>query len=318
MTFWNQLDEIGIDAYFPVANTTNPTVAQLQNNWVTTANTIENWRSSAGLTGKRVIFSETGILVVRRHRRNTLRLGRQPVDRRARAIRRLQRAADRHGQPQIGGTERSGGTGRPRPTPTPPTAFRRKTSWSKMCWPAITAVPCPRSRPAIGTPIPAARSAPPAIGIAAFPIRTSSPHFNRGVGVSYTVSLSNNRTFDQLRVGSNVVTFQSNSTTTSRTMTADDWHTGFANRGMIIGVSGGDVGVVNSNLNGSASVTISTRAATLGEAAGAIRHFESSTAAPSTSSDRDSSRHRNDRRSLRHGHPPRAKWREAGRQRRQW
>ena len=85
----------------------------------------------------------------------------------------------------------------------------------------------------------------------------------------YTVSLSNNRTFDQLRVGSNTVTFQASTTTTARSMTADDWRTSETGRGIVIGVANGDVGVVNVISNGTAVTTMTARAVTIGDAAGA-------------------------------------------------
>jgi hypothetical protein len=60
--WWNQLDYIGIDAYFPIADTGNnsPTLAQLQSGWQSNANAIESWRSSRGLTNKQVLFTEVG------------------------------------------------------------------------------------------------------------------------------------------------------------------------------------------------------------------------------------------------------------------
>ena len=57
--WWNKLDAIGIDAYFPISNTNNPTEAQLQSSWNNLANNIENWRNGLGLTQK-VIFTEVG------------------------------------------------------------------------------------------------------------------------------------------------------------------------------------------------------------------------------------------------------------------
>src|SRR5262249_34897755 len=51
----------------------------------------------------------------------------------------------------------------------------------------------------------------------------------------------------------------------------DDWHTDTARRGMIVGVESGDVAVVNLVKNGtgtSGTMTLSVRAATLGDAGG--------------------------------------------------
>lgn len=58
--WWNQLDKIGIDAYFPLTNINNPTEAQLQNAWNNRANSIEAWRASSGLTNMKVLFTEAG------------------------------------------------------------------------------------------------------------------------------------------------------------------------------------------------------------------------------------------------------------------
>jgi hypothetical protein len=57
--WWNKLDDIGIDAYFPLTNTNNPTEAQLQSAWNGIANNIQSWRTSEGLSQK-VIFTEVG------------------------------------------------------------------------------------------------------------------------------------------------------------------------------------------------------------------------------------------------------------------
>ncbi len=59
VTWWNQLDVIGIDAYFPIATNNNPTVASMTATWNTEANKIESWLNSSGLN-KNVIFTEVG------------------------------------------------------------------------------------------------------------------------------------------------------------------------------------------------------------------------------------------------------------------
>jgi T5SS/PEP-CTERM-associated repeat protein len=90
-------------------------------------------------------------------------------------------------------------------------------------------------------------------------------NFERGDAVSYSVTLSTTtRTIGQLRVGSNSVAFTSNNTNI-RNITADEWHQDNVNRGVIIGVEAGDVAVVNTS---STFGTLSTRAATIGDAAG--------------------------------------------------
>jgi hypothetical protein len=59
VSWWNQLDYVGIDAYFPVSNNNNPTPAQLQSSWQSLAGTIETWRSNQGLS-QPVLFTEVG------------------------------------------------------------------------------------------------------------------------------------------------------------------------------------------------------------------------------------------------------------------
>src|SRR5689334_9432629 len=58
--WWNQLDYIGIDAYFPIASSNNTTLAGLTTAWQNQANAIETWRASHGLTNKQVLFTEVG------------------------------------------------------------------------------------------------------------------------------------------------------------------------------------------------------------------------------------------------------------------
>ncbi|HEY2827314.1 MAG TPA: dockerin type I domain-containing protein, partial [Pirellulales bacterium] len=57
--WWNKLDAIGIDAYFPLTNVNNPTETQLQSAWNGLADNIQSWRASQGLSQK-VIFTEVG------------------------------------------------------------------------------------------------------------------------------------------------------------------------------------------------------------------------------------------------------------------
>jgi len=58
--FWNQLDYIGIDAYFPLANVADPSESSLLASWGSEATAINSWRTSAGLTNENVIFTEAG------------------------------------------------------------------------------------------------------------------------------------------------------------------------------------------------------------------------------------------------------------------
>jgi hypothetical protein len=57
--WWNQLDYIGVDAYFPLTSKNNPTLAELQSAWTSRANAIEAWRQTRGLT-QPVLFTEVG------------------------------------------------------------------------------------------------------------------------------------------------------------------------------------------------------------------------------------------------------------------
>src|SRR5688500_6220064 len=61
IAWWNDLDYVGIDAYYPLTNKTNPTFAELQSAWLTRANQIESWRNSVA-PAKPVLFTETGYM----------------------------------------------------------------------------------------------------------------------------------------------------------------------------------------------------------------------------------------------------------------
>ncbi|HEX5472684.1 MAG TPA: hypothetical protein VFW73_12410, partial [Lacipirellulaceae bacterium] len=58
--WWNQLDYIGIDAYFPIASSNNTTLSGLTTAWQNQANAIDAWRTSSGLSDKQVLFTEVG------------------------------------------------------------------------------------------------------------------------------------------------------------------------------------------------------------------------------------------------------------------
>jgi hypothetical protein len=60
VSWWNQLDYIGIDAYFPLTNIADPTEAQLQTAWQGIANNLSSWQTSAGLTNEKILFTEAG------------------------------------------------------------------------------------------------------------------------------------------------------------------------------------------------------------------------------------------------------------------
>lgn len=55
--FWNQLDYIGIDAYFPLSDATTPTVAELNKSWQKHIVKMEKLQAK---TNKKIIFTEFG------------------------------------------------------------------------------------------------------------------------------------------------------------------------------------------------------------------------------------------------------------------
>ena len=59
--FWDRMDFIGIDAYFPLTEVNdNPTLAELTAKWEKIADEIEAWRKEKGLEDKGVILTEIG------------------------------------------------------------------------------------------------------------------------------------------------------------------------------------------------------------------------------------------------------------------
>lgn len=60
VTFWRFVNDVGIDAYFPLSQAANPTTAQLRTSWNAVANQIENWRLAAGLESKPFVVTELG------------------------------------------------------------------------------------------------------------------------------------------------------------------------------------------------------------------------------------------------------------------
>lgn len=58
--FWNKMDVIGIDAYFPVAEKNDPTLDDIKAAWTVKADEIEAWLKEKGLTEKGVMFTEIG------------------------------------------------------------------------------------------------------------------------------------------------------------------------------------------------------------------------------------------------------------------
>jgi hypothetical protein len=60
VTFWNKLDEVGVDAYFPLSSSANPTLASLEAAWNQEADQLQAWRVSSGLSGKPFLITELG------------------------------------------------------------------------------------------------------------------------------------------------------------------------------------------------------------------------------------------------------------------
>ena len=57
--FWNQLDEVGIDAYYSLTSSNSPTQTQLNNAWSSIASSLNTWRNNNTPTQK-ILFTETG------------------------------------------------------------------------------------------------------------------------------------------------------------------------------------------------------------------------------------------------------------------
>ncbi len=60
VTFWKLLDDVGIDAYFPLSAAPNPSLPELVANWNRIADQIALWRTSAGLSKKPFLITELG------------------------------------------------------------------------------------------------------------------------------------------------------------------------------------------------------------------------------------------------------------------
>ena len=58
--FWDRMDYIGIDAYFPLSGSNEPSVEELVSAWDVHADVIEKWLEERGLTDKGVILTEIG------------------------------------------------------------------------------------------------------------------------------------------------------------------------------------------------------------------------------------------------------------------
>jgi len=61
IAWWDALDYIGLDAYYPLTGSTDPSVAELRTAWATRATMIENWRSGLDPADQKpVLFTEIG------------------------------------------------------------------------------------------------------------------------------------------------------------------------------------------------------------------------------------------------------------------
>ena len=59
ITWWDELDYIGIDTYYPLTDINNPTLTELETAWNNRADAIEDWRNSFWPNMK-IIFTEVG------------------------------------------------------------------------------------------------------------------------------------------------------------------------------------------------------------------------------------------------------------------
>jgi serralysin len=63
ISWWNKLDYVGVDAYFPLTNTNDPSETALQSAWTSQASTLHTWLNnynSANSTNLKMLFTEVG------------------------------------------------------------------------------------------------------------------------------------------------------------------------------------------------------------------------------------------------------------------
>jgi hypothetical protein len=63
ISWWNQLNEVGIDAYFPLTGTADPSQAALQTAWTNEASSLHSWLTTynnAHASNLKMLFTETG------------------------------------------------------------------------------------------------------------------------------------------------------------------------------------------------------------------------------------------------------------------
>jgi T5SS/PEP-CTERM-associated repeat protein len=269
LPWWDQVDAVGIDAYFPVTAVTNPSLGQMQSAWTNRADQLEDWRETRGLTDKQIIFTEAGLPSYDGSNITPYSLLSDSPNPSAPADE-LEQANGYEALLSVM-SERDWWDGafwwnwETNPNTASTTSF---TPQHKLAQDVLAAYyggelpPFPTSTWNTGTG--SAGTAGNWTG--GVPNSASIAVFARGVAESYTLQLNTGtRTVGQLRVGSNTVTLASNNTTV-RNLTADDWHFDDDNRAIVIGVNAGDVAVVTGS---STFGTLLGRAATLGDAAGA-------------------------------------------------
>jgi T5SS/PEP-CTERM-associated repeat protein len=267
LPWWDQLDYIGIDAYFPVSELTNPSLGQMQASWESRADQLEAWRVDRGLTDKQVIFTEVGLssydgsnITPYSSLQDSPNPG-APADEKEQA--------DGYEALLSVMTQREWWDGgfwwnwESNPNTSFQTSF---TPQWKLAQDVLANYyggelpPFPSSHWNTGN----GNIATGGNWTSGAPNSIATAIFDRGEAESYSVTFSNNRTVGQLRVGSNTVTLTSTNATI-RNLTADDWHGDDVNRAIIIGDHAGDVAVVNTT---STFGTLTGRAATLGNDAG--------------------------------------------------
>jgi hypothetical protein len=59
ITWWDELDYIGIDAYYPLTDQNNPTLEELETAWGNRTDAIESWRDS-NWSNMQIVFTEAG------------------------------------------------------------------------------------------------------------------------------------------------------------------------------------------------------------------------------------------------------------------
>ena len=278
LPWWNQLDTIGIDAYFPVTGdggtpipaTNNPSLSQMQTAWTARADDLEDWRVTQGLTDKQIIFTEVGLSSYNGSNITPY----DSVSQHPGAAADEQEQADGYEALLSVMTQRDWWDGafwwnwETNPNTSSTTSF---TPQHKLALDVLA-----NYYGGVIPPFPTSNWNTDNSGSFAttgnwnnntVPNSVFVAMFDRGAAVSYNVTLSTTtRTVGQLRVGSNTVTLTSSNMTSVRNVTADEWHLDNANRGVIIGVDAGDVAIVNTT---STFGTLLTRAATIGDSAGA-------------------------------------------------